>query len=75
MSTLNYKLLKEDNYDNLSKRFGTTLLANAGIFGDEDLIPSSTLSFNNLNDDEIKLIQDRTQQYLNQINKRYKKAS
>jgi hypothetical protein len=65
MSTLNYKLLKEDNYDNLSKRFGTTLLANAGIFGDEDLTPGSTLSFTNLKDDEIKLIQDRTQQYLN----------
>ena len=69
MSTLNYKLLKEDNYDNLSKRFGATLLANAGIFGDEDLTPGSTLSFTNLKDDEIKLIQDRTQQYLNQVNK------
>ena len=69
MSTLNYKLLKEDNYDNLSKRFGTTLLANAGIFGDEDLIPGSTLSFTNLKDDEIKLIQNRTQQYLNQVNR------
>ena len=69
MSTLNYKLLKEDNYDNLSKRFGTTLLANAGIFGDEDLTPGSTLSFTNLKDDEIKLIQDRTQQYLNQVNR------
>lgn len=69
MSTLNYKLIKEDNYDNLSKRFGATLLANAGIFGDEDLTPGSTLSFTNLKDDEIKLIQDRTQQYLNQVNK------
>ena len=69
MSTLNYKLLKEDNYDNLSKRFGTTLLANAGVFGDEDLTPGSTLSFTNLKDDEIKLIQDRTQQYLNQVNR------
>ncbi len=26
MSTLNYKLLKKDNYDNLSKRFGGRLI-------------------------------------------------
>ena len=54
--SINHKLSKDYNYDNLSKIYGATVLANAGIFGDEDIKHGSTITFSNLNEDEIKTI-------------------
>jgi hypothetical protein len=41
-----YKLRSGDNYENLSQRFGTSILGNAGIFGDEDLKKDYEYTFN-----------------------------
>jgi hypothetical protein len=35
--SVKYKLRDGDNYENLSKRFGTAVLGDVGIYGDEDL--------------------------------------
>ena len=36
--SIKYKLRKGDTYENLVQRFGPNVLADAGIYGDEDLV-------------------------------------
>lgn len=66
---IEYKLQKGDNYDKLSQRYGATLLANAGIFGDEDLTSNSTITFSGLSEGELQTIQNKTQAYLDEYNR------
>lgn len=58
-----YKLRSGDNYENLSQRFGTSLLGNAGIFGDEDLKKDYEYTFNVNSREEAETAQKKDLEY------------
>lgn len=58
-----YKLRPGDNYKNLSQRFGTVLLGNAGIFGDEDLKKDYEYTFNVNSKEEAETAQKKDLEY------------
>lgn len=63
-----YKLRSGDNYKNLSQRFGTVLLRNAGIFGDEDLKKDHEYTFNVNTKEEAETAQKKDLEYQTQRN-------
>lgn len=66
--SLKYKLREGDNYENLASRFGTTVLSNAGIYGDEDLKKDQEYNFNVGTREEAELIQKKDLDYQKQNN-------
>lgn len=61
--SLKYKLREGDNYENLASRFGTAVLGNAGIYGDEDLKKDQEYNFNVDTREEAELIQKKDLDY------------
>ena len=66
--SIKYKVREGDTYENLLQRFGSTL-ANAGIYGDEDLVINKEFNLGVNTREEAELLQKKDLEYQRNINK------
>lgn len=64
--SVKYKVREGDTYENLLQRFGSTL-ANAGIYGDEDLVNNKEFNLGVNTREEAELLQKRDLEYQRKI--------
>lgn len=67
--SIKYKLRKGDTYENLVQRFGPNVLADAGIYGDEDLVNNKEFTLTTSTREEAELLQKKDSEYQKNIQK------